>query len=286
MDVLLGLMLGILAMFSYGIENLLLAKLSRRIGPFRTSFWYQTIALAMFAVAAMFLLSNVQFSALTFCLIILTAVVSVIGIISFNTGLRKGNVSAISTVSSAWAVVTVILGVIFLRESLSPQQVLCIAIIVVGTVLVSYGHGQGKESNSKKLAAGMGWAFLTLFAWGAYAFLSALLAISIGWFNAGFYIILSSIAVFLVYGFLSKQDFQFGKGNLLYLVPVAAFDVAASLSYNLGVTASYTAVVATITSASPFVTVLLAAIFMRERLTAVQKVGVMLILAGIVLLAL
>jgi uncharacterized membrane protein len=69
----------------------------------------------------------------------------------------------------------------------------------------------------------------------------------------------------------------------LWLIPGAILDTAANVAYNLGVSGGLTSVVATLSSLFTAVTVVLAWIFLRERLTRVQWVGLLLILAGIAL---
>lgn len=69
----------------------------------------------------------------------------------------------------------------------------------------------------------------------------------------------------------------------LWLIPGAILDTAANVAYNIGVTGALTSVVATLSSLFTAVTVVLAWVFLRERLTRVQWVGLLLILAGIAL---
>lgn len=68
-----------------------------------------------------------------------------------------------------------------------------------------------------------------------------------------------------------------------WLIPGAVLDIAANVAYNIGVAGALTSVVATLSSLFTAVTVILAWIFLRERLTRAQWGGVALILAGIAL---
>lgn len=69
----------------------------------------------------------------------------------------------------------------------------------------------------------------------------------------------------------------------LWLIPGALLDISANLAYNFGVAGALTSVVATLSSLFSAITVLLAAVFLRERLTRVQWLGVALILVGVAL---
>lgn len=69
----------------------------------------------------------------------------------------------------------------------------------------------------------------------------------------------------------------------LWLIPGAVLDTAANVAYNFGVAGALTSVVATLSSLFTAVTVALAWVFLRERLTRGQWVGIVLIFGGIVL---
>lgn len=68
-----------------------------------------------------------------------------------------------------------------------------------------------------------------------------------------------------------------------WVIPAGALDISANIAYNVGITTALTSIVVTISSLFTAFTVLLAWIFLRERLGRWQWVGVALILGGIVL---
>ncbi len=71
----------------------------------------------------------------------------------------------------------------------------------------------------------------------------------------------------------------------LWVIPVALLDTSANIAYNLGITVSLIAVVSVISSLFSAVTVLLAWVFLRERLARWQWAGVGAILVGIALVS-
>ena len=70
-----------------------------------------------------------------------------------------------------------------------------------------------------------------------------------------------------------------------FVVPNALLDTLANIAYNLGIATALTSVVSVLSSLFSAVTVLLAWIFLRERLARWQWVGVVTILAGIALVS-
>ncbi|MGZ3583689.1 MAG: EamA family transporter [Ktedonobacterales bacterium] len=73
---------------------------------------------------------------------------------------------------------------------------------------------------------------------------------------------------------------------LLAVIPTALFDTTANIAYNLGITGGLTSIVAVLSSLFSAVTVLLAWIFLRERLSRWQWVGTIAIFVGIALVSL
>jgi drug/metabolite transporter (DMT)-like permease len=90
---------------------------------------------------------------------------------------------------------------------------------------------------------------------------------------------------------LTQQGVGMGSAPLIprgwrfwiWIIPAAVMDVSANIVYNLGVARALTSVVVTLSSLFTAVTVLLAWLFLHERLSRWQWVGVALILAGILL---
>ena len=68
-----------------------------------------------------------------------------------------------------------------------------------------------------------------------------------------------------------------------WIIPAGVLDVSANIFYNIGISEALTSIVVTLSSLFTAFTVLLAWIFLRERLSRWQWGGVALILAGIIL---
>jgi drug/metabolite transporter (DMT)-like permease len=75
------------------------------------------------------------------------------------------------------------------------------------------------------------------------------------------------------------------RGFWLFVVPTALLDTSANIAYNLGITGGLVSVVVVLSSLFSAVTVLLAWIFLRERLRGWQWLGVAAIFLGIALVS-
>jgi drug/metabolite transporter (DMT)-like permease len=272
-------------MFGFGFEGYLLAGLSRRIGAYRATIWFQIAVVLMLCLLAIFLFTPASFTPLTILVILLTGAIGAIGIFSFSHGLEHGHISVVATVASAWGAVTAILSILFFGDKLTALQSLCIALIVIGTVLICIKPKHLFASFSPRTVAGLKYAFVTLFAWGIFYFLLTYLVKNIGWFDAGVLVTVPGVILLLIFGWATKIKLKTSKLAVPLVILIAVLNIIASLAYNLGVTYNYSSVVAPVSAASPIVIITMALLFFKERLAHHQKIGIALVLIGLVALA-
>ncbi len=282
----LGLILSIISMVGFGLNNYFMAKSSRKIGPFKTTLWFQAVSLIILILLSTFLFTYTNMQLITLAIILITGVISVVGIFAFTKGLEVGNVSLVSTIASGRGAITAVLGIIILSQTMSYLQLLYIAIIIIGTILASLDiRAILKSQKSTRSTSGVKYAVITLFCWGAYFFLISYITQIIGYFATTLYLTFLTVLFLSIYGGLTKAPASTTKDSFGLLVVIGALNVIALLAYNLGVTFTYTAIVGTISAASPAITIVLALVFLKEKLMLDQKIGIILVLAGIILLA-
>lgn len=275
-------------MLALGLQNFMFAKISRKIGSFRTYLWLQAIMVIIYLAVAGFLIQRTSIDMPIFLLMLVTTVVGVIGLFSFIKGMEVGSVPVVSAVSSGWAAVTVILSILFLNERITTLQILSIFIIIVGVVVTSLDFKKIKSGVSKK-ATGMKYALITLFGWGFFFFLDSLLVSKLDWFYAALLVNISTLFVVLIYGRLTKNKFTIEKNSrsiLPIIVVASTLNLIGTLAYNFGVTSNYTAIVAPLTSATPIVVILLAVFLLKEKLEPSKIIGIALVVAGAIALSL
>jgi drug/metabolite transporter (DMT)-like permease len=286
LDFISGLLYGIVAMFGFGFEGYFLARLSRRVGGFKAAFWFQVAAVLIMAAMALFLFTRVEVTPLTLLIIIMTGLVSAIGIFSFSKGLEHGHISVVATIASAWGAVTAILGILFLGDKLTLFQSMCIALIVIGTILIPIKPKRIMDSFSGKRNMGVRYAVVTLATWGLYYFFLTYLVRTLGWFDSGFLATVATVAFLVIGGISTKSRLRMGRKELPLLLFITLLNLVAFFSYNLGVTFTYSSIVAPVSAASPLVIIVMAMIFLKEKLSHHQKIGIAMVLLGLVLLPL
>lgn len=108
--------------------------------------------------------------------------------------------------------------------------------------------------------------------------LTALLGLAIYWFHTRRKGIVSDNAPWYIMRMPARSFWP-------WVIPFAVLDTAANIAYSLGITVSLTAIVSVVSSLFSAVTVLMAWIFLRERLARWQWAGVVTILVGVALVS-
>ncbi len=283
MDISFGIMFGMIAMLGWGASDFFVTKSARGASPFKAFLWSQMIALVlMFPIFLMFF-KLPQFSFVVIGLLILSGILTVVSNLSFYKGLQVGKVSIVMPVESGWAVVTVLLSLTLLHETLSAIQAVGISLAIIGAVLVSF---KWKDLiKMKNHAKGVKYAVIAALAFGADFVVIDLMVSEIGWFLPIFFIGIITAFFLLTYSGISKKDISFPKNVVLFIILVGILDTAAYLSYSTGVTSEYASIVAPIAAASPAVSIILAKIFFKEKIHLNQDIGIVSVLAGLILLS-
>lgn len=277
---------GLVGMFGWGVTNFLIASASKRHGAFRTAFL--TRILPFFITLLLLPIFKIgKITWINFLMLCLPGFLGSVSYLSFTKGLSIGSVSIVTPIVSSWAIVTATLSFLFLNESLTLLKILGILTTLTGIFLVSTDFKKILREKQVKLLAGAKWAGLTALGWGLAFFLLALFSRKIGWYPANLGIRFWSAIGFLIIAFLRKKEINqlLAKiPKIIYLIAVA--DVIFFIAFNLGLLRGEPAVVSALAGASPLISVLLAAHFLKEKTVFSQKVGILLCLAGIVSLSL
>ena len=85
---------------------------------------------------------------------------------------------------------------------------------------------------------------------------------------------------------LLEDKIIFPLENVKFILAIALLEVTAFIAYGIGVATQKSTIIAPLASLSPAVTILLALIFLKEKIEINQKVGIAAALIGIVLLSL
>ena len=206
--------------------------------------------------------------------------------LAFYKGLQVGYVSIVSPIASASAVIAVILSLIFLKESLTTLQAIGISLAILGAILTSFSYHDLIRLNLKNIATGVKYALIAMFGWGVMIVIIDILVSKLGWFIPIFLTKLVVVFYLLTYSGLTRKNISLPRNVTLIVIIAGILESIAFLSLGAGLNLEYTSIVAPIASAFPVTAIILARIFFKEILEINQKLGVVAVIGGLVLLSL
>lgn len=286
----MGILAGIGSMLGWGTADFLGAISSRKIGNVLSLFWMQVVG---FLVASIYFIIN--FSSFNssdiskFLLtIIIVALLQSISYLSFYKGLEIGKVALVSPIGASWGMITAILSFIFFKEVLRFNQAIAVLLIMIGVILISINIKDILEAKRLKVFTGVKEGIIAMLGFGISLFLIVPASREIGWFLPVFlfrFFMITFLASFIIFKRVSFK-FKPEKNILLALIPIGLLDVFAFLSYSFGVNGTFASVVAPIAGTFPLITIFLARIFLKEKITSIQTFGIVGIILGLILISL
>jgi drug/metabolite transporter (DMT)-like permease len=261
----------------WGVGDFLGGVTSRRLATLTVLAYSQVAGLLGIVFAALFL-GEEFLSAVGFVAAVLAGLGGLVGLGALYRGMAVGAMSVVAPISSAAAVVPVVVGLV-VGESPGPLQLVGMAIVLTGVALASREPAVGE----RRLAAGVPLALLAACGFGLYFVLidpasdegaawAVLVARSASTLAAG--------AVALV-----RRVGLPGAHDVPLIAIVGVFDVSANVMLTIALTKGFVGLVAVLSSLYPVVTVLLARAILGERIARTQRVGVAVALGGVAAIA-
>lgn len=281
-ETLFPLSISIIVMVFWGIVGILVAKISRAVGAVVGAFLIQFIGLLMTIIIWPVFFSAP--SAINWYAFVTLGILGGGVYALYLKLLRTGKVSIVVPILSAWALVTSALGLIFLHESINLLKILSVLAVVAGIIILSAKWSETRKQAVSFFRPQIVLALLAVLGWGFYFFFLSPISKQTGWFLTTLLTrVFVTLTLFvLLLPQLKKKVGIFSKIPWKILLSAALFDVFAFTSFNLAISKYEVSFVSIIASASPLVTVILAATVLKERLNNVQKIGVALVIGGII----
>lgn len=286
-DVLIASLFGLVALFCWGTGSWLIARGSRKPGhsSFEVNLSIQIPSL--FFVSGLFILSNFDMPTLgQMALIALANFIFLIAFLLFIKALSIGPTGIVVPLQSVFPAYVLGFSIIFLGQSFGLGQIVSIMAIIIGAAIVGYEHNQSnnlfKISTDKKLAILVG------LLWGIGNTIINSVVDELTW--QGLYVVGNiSISAFALALLLIKTNFSVES------VKRAAKDkygLLAGLVFTAGSFACYIGativgsmvIILTIAAGESLVASMLGRVFDKEILPIHKRIGVVVIVSGIILL--
>ncbi|MGA3111119.1 MAG: DMT family transporter [Candidatus Bathyarchaeia archaeon] len=283
-----GIALAVAAMVSWGVADFLAKKAIDQIGYRASIVINQVVAfLPILLIAALFF-KLPSFTPLLASETVLAGATGVIGYIFLYRGLGNGNVSVVAPITASWSVITVLLAAFLFAEALTPLQIAGVVAVFIGVFFASTNLEEFKKSiKTGGWSAGAADALIAMVAWGiSYALLKPITS-AIGPVMALFLLKILAVAALLSWTGVTKTKISLPvKTIFLFLAMAGLLDFSAYLAFNFSLNTQYVSVVSAIVATAPAITIGLAYVFLKERVVRNQKLGIIAILVGLVLISL
>lgn len=209
---------------------------------------------------------------------IASSLLGMAGMLAFYAALSIGPMGIVSPLVALSVLIPVSFGLLR-GEIPAGVQVLGIIAAVVGILLASGPELSGAESARPLILAavaalGFGGMYLTMAEGSAYSPLMTMTGMRV-----------TTVILFLVILARVRSLGGASRRDALPLIVIGVFDAGANVAYGVATTLGLLSTTAVLGSLYPVVTAVLAAIFLHERLRAVQYAGVAVAMVGVVMIS-
>jgi len=271
------LLLALGASLAWGVGDFVGPLVSRAVGSLPVLLWAQAGGVAAIAIAVAARGEGPRGWAVLYAAA--AAAGGMVGLFAYYRGMVAGAMSVVAPIAGASAVIPVIFGVAT-GDNPSPAQIAGVGCALVGVALASVEHDEGR----RKVAAGAGVALLAACGFGFYfPWMHAAGKVDFWWAS----LVFRATALGLVGTVAAARRPRLRLGRTFVAVACAAgiADTVGNVLFAASSRSGLVSLTAVLASLYPVVTVLLAASFLRERVGRSQRAGIVLTLAGVVLIS-
>lgn len=281
---LLSILSGIAGMFGWGLYDFLGGVFAKQIGPYKSFFWSQLAGLVTMLFLGFVTAVKVD---VPLNLVLWFPVASLLysaGYLFFFKGFEVGNLPIVAATMNLWAVFTMLFAFIFMGQRLSATQTVGVLMILAGVTLTSLNWNEIQQRKFK-LSAGVKEAIAGAFFFGVYWNVSDIILEEVGWLVSTALIKLGIVIFMIVFSLISKRGLSLagtvGK-TMSAIFIMGMIEAGAVAVVNYGLTIGDAILITPIASALSIVTILLAIIFLKDKITRPQSLGILTAIIGIV----
>lgn len=200
--------------------------------------------------------------------------------VTYYESIKHGKVSVVGTIAGAYAPWTVILALVFLGESMGLGEAAGVALVVTSMLLFTYSAGNNGDKRTELL--GITFAIVSLFFWGTSAALAKGAIDEIGNTNfIGLYALVCP-TIWVVYWLgREKGKFEMPKSNRWILELSMLCFAGGGITLYLAIENGNVSIVSPITNLYPLVTIAVAKVRLKERLTPRQIIALAMLMISV-----
>ncbi len=293
-ELIIAILAGLSGMLGWGFADFFAKKTVDKVGSIVSLVWahvFGTLALCLVALYQVFILRGqlaLPNDPKTWGLLLLFGALQAAVYLLAYQAFSKGKLAIINPIFASYSGLAALISIVVLGEKISPYLLITLGIIFGGILLLNMDINALRLKRIKLVGTpGLKEAVLA-------ALLAAIWTVSWDKFVGGKDWLSYAL---LMYGFMTLTAFVVSKlqrinlaiahnGLWKFFILIGTCEVIAYLGISLGFsTTSFTSTVALLSGAFSLPTIILARIFLKEKVTNVQTVGSLVIIAGIILLS-
>jgi len=277
-----SILYGTVTMFAWGSGDFLAKRIVGDVGYYRLMLYVQLVYQPLLILLAALFTPSLPSSLETTVLLFVSGILGFSCVILFYKAISQGSASIVIPIYSTYSIVAIVLSFVLLGEILSPAQGTCVAVVLLGVLLVSLKPGSAGRVN-----VGAVYALGAMLFMGFNAVLFKLISIEIGGIGTLFFNRMLVLLISLImFPFFDEPAIRTsGRASLRSILAVGLTQGAGISTFVIGLALGLVSVITPIANASPAVTVVLAYVFLKEKLVRIHKIGIAFIILGIVILS-
>jgi bacterial/archaeal transporter family protein len=224
-------------------------------------------------------------------LLTMSSTLSASGWLFYYLALRRGKVSLIAPITSAYSLITIVFAWIFLDEILSYWQYQGLILVIISIMTLSYNsrppeNPAGVEEIKDQSKEWLYWSFLSCLSWGISVVISKRLVSELGYINLlGHYAFLTPPALLCLWWW-QRHNVIHGSWRAWIISELSQLSFClGGIFFVMSMAREAVSLVAPLANLYPLVTLLFARLYLAEKINGIQGVAIMLIIASLVLLA-
>jgi len=306
MNVSLAIILGLTGAICWGAADFAARFASRQVGAYRTLFFMQFFGFLALSAYLKFIggfSHGIAPGWQPWAMAVAAGLLNMLASLALYHSFEHGIMSIVGPVSSSYPALTLALSLLS-GERIHAVRATGLAVTLLGVILAATSFAQTEttaaentptraseapnpETPRAHLSTGVGWAICAALGFGVlFWFLGFHVVPAVGSAVSVWVMRLTALIALSVAAAPTRQTLKLPRGSVWWLLlAVGILDTAAFVANNAGLSTGQVSVVSVLASLYGAFTVLLAWIFLRERLERSQWLGIVLIFIGIVLVS-
>ncbi len=279
-----GVFLALLGMVGYGLSNALSKKPSKKLKPWKTTFYRNLFIVIFIGIYFLYSEEHFVFNKGVFISLFIGAL-GYIPVLSLFKALSKGKVGVVLPIANSSVLITFLLSVIFYHEAINVPEFIGFIMVLTGLIIFSINLKEFKKSEIFNLNSGIPYALITLLFWGILVFMYKY---SINLIGAIQTILIIESIVFIesfLHNVFITDKLIISWRELVYFGVIGFLGALGGIAFVKALSFAPVTIVSPIVFSSPLIGGIYARVVFKERLSIKQITSFLLALIGIILLS-